>query len=179
MRTGVFLKAILCVVFCLVSVFARADQIRGRVLLDDGDTVLFRVRLFGVDTPEKRQHCRDAGGRCYPCGAAATRFVAGLLNYRVGSWRASKDELRCQLVPGRHTYGRQVGVCYRGGVNVNVEIVRAGWGVAARHYLDQVPGLKRSFLEAEAVARSSRRGIWQGEFVEPRDWRRGKRLGCG
>lgn len=162
----------------MMSTAVSADEIRGRVLLDDGDTPLFQVRLFGVDTPEKKQLCKNAQGECYACGAEATQFVADLLGYRVGSRYLSKEELRCEFVPGQYTYGRMVGVCYHGDDSLNVSIVRAGWGIAYRRYLDQVPALKQSFIKAEDEARAAKRGIWQGEFVEPSKWRRGGRLGC-
>lgn len=44
-----------------------------------------------------------------------------------------------------------------------------GWAVAYRLY-------SYEYTRAEQLAKSARRGIWQGEFVPPWQWRRGERL---
>jgi endonuclease YncB( thermonuclease family) len=35
------------------------------------------------------------------------------------------------------------------------------------------------YVNEEAGAQAARRGIWDGEFVKPWGWGRGKRLGAG
>jgi len=155
-----------------------ADEISGRVGLDDGDTITIQLRLFGIDTPEKKQLCAKADGTCYPCGQQATNFVAGLLGYKPNSARRSKNSLKCGLVPGETSYGRPVAICYLGNINLNLAIVRAGWAIAYKRYLDKVPSLKSDFLKAEYEARYAKRGIWDGAFTMPERWRRGDRLTC-
>ncbi len=44
-----------------------------------------------------------------------------------------------------------------------------------RHLPEQ---LWEAYLAADAEAKSTRRGIWCGKFIEPRMWRRGDRLAC-
>lgn len=104
--------------------------------------------------------------------------MASVLNFDITSRKFSDEKVRCNFVKGIKTYGRKVGVCYYGRKNLGVEIVRAGWGIAYRYYLHQVPELKQTFIDAEEEAKAAKRGIWQGKFVEPSKWRRGERLGC-
>ena len=45
----------------------------------DGDTLILNgtaYRLYGIDAPEYRQSCKDAGGRDWPCGKAARLQLA-------------------------------------------------------------------------------------------------------
>ncbi len=48
-------------------------------------------------------------------------------------------------------------------------MVSQGWALAYRRY-------SLDYVDDEAEARAARRGIWASEFVEPWEWRRGKRL---
>ena len=49
------------------------------------------------------------------------------------------------------------------------ELVRQGFAVAYRKY-------SKRYVEAEEAAKKAKIGVWQGPFVMPREWRRGKRL---
>ena len=56
---------------------ADADIVGGPTRVVDGDTLIVagqRVRLQGIDAPERQQTCRRAGTR-YPCGAEATQAL--------------------------------------------------------------------------------------------------------
>ena len=66
-------------------------------------------------------------------------------------------------------YGRLIGVCVTGPVDLNAEMVRRGWALAYRRY-------STDYVDEENDARAAGRGIWQGRFVPPWEWRRGKRL---
>ena len=130
---------------------------RGRVL--DGDTLDIagaRVRLWGIDAPEKRQTCR-ADGRAWSCGGLAT---AALRSRAIG--------LRCE---GREKdrYGRVLAVCFQGAEDVNSWMVSEGWALAYRRYSE-------TYAPLEEEARKKGRGIHRGAFVPPWEWRRGKRL---
>ena len=66
-------------------------------------------------------------------------------------------------------YGRIVAVCFTGPVNLNAEMVKSGWALAYRRY-------PKDYVGEEAEAKPAKRGMWQGKFVKPWEWRRGKRL---
>ena len=128
----------------------------------DADTVDVdgtRYRLFGIDAPEARQTCR-ALGRTWGCGAAATE---ALMSRAEGMTCEGGDTDR---------FGRTVGVCSSGGVDLNAWLVANGWALAYRRFSDD-------YADEEEQARSNRRGVHRGEFVEPWDWRRGERLEGG
>ena len=125
----------------------------------DADTVDvdgIRYRLHGIDAPEARQTCR-AWGRTWDCGAAATEA----LKSRAGGMSCAGS--------GSDAFGRTVGICSAGGVDLNAWLVANGWALAYRQF-------SGDYVDEEDRARSNRRGIHRGAFVEPWDWRRGERL---
>ena len=137
------------------------SDLAGRARVIDGDTLEVgsaRVRLFGVDAPERAQSC-VAGSRPWPCGRQATQALAGRIDGR---------SVACE-VRDRDRYGRIVAVCRQGGKDVNAWLVREGWALAYRQY-------SPTYIDEEAAAKAARRGVWKGEFVPPWDWRRGNRL---
>ena len=133
-----------------------ASQIR----VVDADTVDIdgtRYRLYGIDAPERYQKCRT-WGLTWSCGAAATEALA-----------SRAEGMGCQG-SDIDRYGRVVGVCSSGGEDLNAWLVAQGWALAYREYSDD-------YVSQEDQARSNKRGIHRGDFVEPWDWRRGERLG--
>ena len=125
----------------------------------DADTVDVggvRYRLHGIDAPEARQTCR-AWGRSWDCGAAATE---ALMSRARG--------LSC-TGSGSDAFGRTIGICSAGGVDLNAWLVANGWALAYRQF-------SGDYVAEEEEAQANRRGIHRGEFVAPWDWRRGERL---
>jgi endonuclease YncB( thermonuclease family) len=124
----------------------------GRAVIVDGDSIELggqRIRLRGIDAPEYRQSCSKSGID-YACGRAAREALARLTAGRAvtcSGWRNDR-------------YGRLLGDCKAGGVDLNRAQVAAGWAVA---YGD--------FDAEEASARAAKAGIWAGTFDWPRDWR--------
>lgn len=53
--------------------------------------------------------------------------------------------------------------------DLNAWMVSSGWAIAYREF-------STTYVPLEEKARSQRTGIWAGRFVEPAEWRRGKRL---
>ncbi len=134
---------------------APARQVR----VIDGDTVDIdgvRYRLFGIDAPESRQTCR-AWGRTWGCGVAATEAL-----------RSHAAGLSC-TGSGTDGFGRTIGQCSSGGVDVNAWLVSNGWALAYRQFADD-------YVDEEDEARTAGRGMHRGDYVEPADWRRGERL---
>lgn len=133
----------------------------GRVVrVADGDTVSVldasgaqhRVRLFGIDSPERDQ----------PHGAEAGKALAARIkDRRVGVVVVEKDD-----------YGRTVGTLYLGDANVNAVQVEEGNAWWYRYHAPH----ERHLEAAEQRARAARRGLWRDERpIPPWDWRRGRR----
>ena len=141
--------------FAMVKDPPPASQVR----VIDADTVEIegvRYRLHGIDAPETRQSCR-AWGLTWDCGVAATEAL-----------RRQAEGMSCT---GSDTdrYGRTIGVCSAAGRDLNAWLVANGWALAYRRFSEDYAG-------EEEEARSKRRGIHRGEFVEPWNWRGGERL---
>lgn len=141
----------------LAVVAARLDRVEtrrisGEAVINDGDSITLkgeRIRLRGIDAPEYNQTC-EKDGTSYPCGRRAREALASLA--KGGTIECSGWE--------RDRYGRLLGVCTSGGVNLNRRQVEAGWAVAYGDYTD-----------AEQAARQRGAGLWAGSFERPRDWR--------
>ena len=65
-------------------------------------------------------------------------------------------------------YGRFIAVCHQGGVDLNAWMVSAGHALAYRRY-------NTDYIAQEATARADARGLWQGTFDVPWEWRRDRR----
>lgn len=159
MRVGVLLLGV------LVAGSAAADTLSGRATVLDGDTIEIageRIRLHGIDAPESGQQCRDADGAPWPCGRRAS--------FALDDFLAASRPTHCDAVD-RDRWGRIVATCSRNdGADVNDWLVRQGWALDWPRYSGG------AYDDAQEEARSNRRGMWQGEFVDPWDWRDGVRL---
>ena len=136
-------------------------EVSGQARVVDGDSLEIggaRIRLFGIDAPERGQSCQ-AGGDLWICG--------GLARVRLEE-RISGRAVVCEE-KDRDRYGRIVAVCRAGGEDLNAWMVSEGWALAYRRYSE-------AYVDEEAEAKAARLGVWRGEFVPPWDWRRGKRL---
>lgn len=127
----------------------------------DGDSLTVRqeaasltIRLTGIDAVEYRQDCTRAGTG-WPCGREARTILAGL---------AGRGPLHCEMTAKDH-YGRTLAMCrtaaFPDGIDLGAEMVRLGWAVATDD----------AYMVEEAEAQAKGRGIWQGGFVRPADWR--------
>jgi len=96
--------------------------------ISDGDSLRsgkLRIRLFGIDAPEKTQQCTDADGAKWDCGTAAQKALTALV--------ASAPQLQCDLVDVDR-YGRVVMRCFAGKTDLGATLVRAGLALAYRQY---------------------------------------------
>ena len=133
-----------------------SSDLVGRVVkVADGDTITVldssknqhKIRLQGIDAPEKSQAYGDAAGR-YLSGLVAGQEV------RV-AWNK------------RDKYGRILGTVYANGEEVNLAMLRAGF---AWHYkkFDSTP----AYAQAESEARAAKRGLWAGlDPIPPEQFR--------
>lgn len=137
--------------------------ITGRASVIDGDTIEIggeRIRFNGVDAPESRQPCLDAAGREYRCGKASAAALDRFLS--------QSRPTRCEFVE-RDRYKRFVGNCYRAdGRSVSEWLVRTG------NALDWPRYSRGAYSAAQAAAKASRIGVWQGTFENPWDWRKNR-----
>lgn len=151
----------LFVALILSSPAGATDAIVGRASVIDGDTIEIhgeRIRFNGIDAPESRQDCADNDGLPYRCGKVAAAALDGFL--------AASRPTHCEFV-NRDRYKRFVGNCFRAdGSNVSAWMVRNG------HALDWPRYSKGSYSADQEAARDERRGIWQGTFQEPWEWRK-------
>ncbi len=124
----------------------------------DGDTIDVmidgreeRVRLTGIDTPEKARRDTGAPAECF--ADEATAFTESLLPVGTAV-RLERD------VVGRDDYGRVLAYVYRAddGIFVNYEIVRQGYA----HPLTIPPNVTFSDLMVDAArdAEAADAGLW-------------------
>ena len=146
---------------------AHADDlpiIRGTATITDGATIRLgsvSIRLEGIDAPEAGQQCTGADGRPWTCGAAATKYAAEI---------AGGNTVECTII-GLDQYRRLLGTCSvidamgrREEPSINTRMVAAGLAVAYRRF-------SQDYVGAEEEARAAKRGMWQGEFELPWDYR--------
>lgn len=135
----------------------------GRASVIDGDTIDIhgqRIRLHGIDAPEKGQPCFDADQQPYRCGHTAAMaldaFIAG-------------SPVTCEE-RDVDRYGRTVARCSVRGQSINAWMVRQGYAMAYRKY-------SGDYVPEEMEAHNVHRGIWAGFLQPPWDWRKQKREG--
>jgi endonuclease YncB( thermonuclease family) len=140
--------------------------ISNKVRVVDGDTIVLdgiKIRLKGIDAPESKQECISYSGAKkrtkIPCGEIATAELKNIIG---------KNKVHCSN-EGKDMYSRQLSYCYVGDLNINEEMVRRGYAVAAIKY-------DKSFKLDEKIAKSTKEGLWAGEFGDPEKWRRNKRI---
>lgn len=163
LRAGGSALLIAALPFLAPTGVAADDRLVGRATVTDGDTIRIRdqkIRLDGIDAPESAQLCGDAEGRSYRCGQVAALFLDDMLLDRT---------VNCNEL-GVDRYKRILAECFiRIGddprVSINAMMVFAGHALAYRRY-------SAAFVGAEDAARAARRGVWQGAFQAPWDWRK-------
>ena len=117
-----------CLCLCvLVNGSLVAADVVGTVRVIDGDTFDIakqRVRIFGIDAPERKQTCETEQGTTWACGAWVTSRVAVLYD---GKRAVCREE-------ERDRYGRSVARCEIAGRDVGQQLVSQGLAFAYRKY---------------------------------------------
>lgn len=137
-------------------------DLSGRVVrVADGDTLSLldasnqqhRLRLYGIDAPEREQ----------PHGERAAKALAQrVANRHIDAVIVDTDD-----------YGRKVATVYLDGENLNLWLVEQGHAWWYRYHARHEHRLEA----AEQTARSGERGLWAGNQPEaPWDWRRSQRF---
>ena len=127
--------------------------------VSDGDSLRsgkLRIRLFGIDAPEKNQQCSNADGTKWACGKTAQKVLKALV--------ANAPYLQCYLID-TDRYGRAVMKCFAGKNDLGAALVRAGLALAYRQY-------SSIYSVDEDSARTAKLGMWAGVFTAPWAWRR-------
>ncbi len=148
----------------IVGQVVKVSDIVGQVVkVSDGDTLTVldssktqhKIRLHGIDAPEKKQ----------AFGNASRKFLAGLVANR---------EVRV-VWSKRDRYQRILGTVFVDGKDANLEMLKAGLAWHYKKY-DSTP----AYAQAEAAAREAKRGLWQDKSpIEPESFRKAKRAGKG
>ena len=149
----------------ILGINISADII-GEAEVTDGDTIIIndiRIRFTGSDAPEsyffgKTQTCLDGKGREWECGNVATQKLKELIN---------NQAVRC-TDEGQDRYGRTLGICYVGDMDLQAEMVKSGMAVAYLRYSDR-------YEKEQNYAKKVKAGIWAGKFKQPEVWRRENR----
>lgn len=142
----------LCVVLIVRLDGIGMRSLAGTPIVHDGDTLTVggeRIRLAGVDAFELDQTCVEDGVN-YSCGETARAALMRLVD---------TGEVICDG-KRRDRYRRLLAVCSTNDIDLNREMVSAGWAVSYGAY-----------RTAEIAARLSGRGAWGGQFAAPAEWR--------
>jgi len=130
---------------------ANAETVTGRVVgvadgdtitLLDGDKVQHKIRLAGIDAPEKKQ----------PFGNRSKESLSELAYDKTVTVETDK----------RDKYGRQVGKVLVNRQDVNLVQVERGMAWFYRQYQrEQSPADRQSYAAAEIEARAAKLGLWR------------------
>ena len=142
------------------------NKISGFAKVVDGDTIKInskKIRLYGIDAPEKKQKCKKtyltisfmSFTKDYMCGEVSTQKLIKKIN---------NQKLNCNVIDVDR-YKRLIGECFKRNINLNSWMVSNGYAVAYRKY-------SKKYVSDEINAKKNKLGIWQGKFEMPWDYRR-------
>ena len=142
------------------------NKISGFAKVVDGDTIKInskKIRLYGIDAPEKKQKCKKiyltisfmSFTKDYMCGEVSTQKLIKKIN---------KQKLNCNILDVDR-YKRLIGECFKRNINLNSWMVSNGFAVAYRKY-------SKKYVSDEINAKNNKLGIWQGKFEMPWDYRK-------
>lgn len=160
------MRTLLLCLLLMVSVAANAASVVGRVVgVADGDTltvldsnmVQHKIRLAGIDAPEKAQ----------PFGSRSKESLSELAYDKWVTVETDKQD----------RYGRSVGRVLVDGRDVNLVQIERGMAWFYRHYQHEQSSDDRNLYDAaEVKARLEGRGLWRdADPVPPWEYRRSKR----
>lgn len=141
---------IVCFFLLPLSLFAFPAK---AIKISDGDTITVlsgkeqtKVRLYGIDAPEKKQDY----------GQKSKQFLASLIAGQV-----------VEVEPkGKDIYKRTLGIIYYKEQDINAQMVLNGYAWAYVKY-------SRIYVDQEKTAREKKLGLWQSsDPTPPWEWRK-------
>ena len=167
-------KAILLFIICLIFFFLTYQDVKsseitsvtGYAKVTDGDTIkidTFKIRLDGIDAPEKKQKCKRPYFTIfmftfyedYSCGQKSTEALVKRIN---------NQKVTCKISDIDY-FKRLIGECYERKTNLNAWLVSNGYAVAFRKY-------SKKYVSDEILAKQEKKGMWKGKFEMPWDYRK-------
>ena len=150
--------AIILVILLNLNTNVIAREILGFPIITDGDTIKIlnnRIRLHGIDAPEKNQKCKIFYKE-YNCGTTATNALIQKIKTNI---------IKCVVQKNKDRYNRLIGVCFLGQEDLNKWMVRNGYAVEYRRY-------SKDYILDEEFAKKNKLGLWSGTFLKPENWRK-------
>lgn len=158
-----FTQALAAIALTVLASAAGAETLSGRVVgVADGDTLTLldatntqhKIRLAGIDSPEKSQ----------PFGQACKKSLSDLAYNRAVAVESKKLD----------KYGRAIGKVLVDGQDANLEQVRRGCGWHYKQYQnEQSLDDRLSYNAAEESARTGKVGLWADPSpMPPWEWRK-------
>ena len=135
-----------------------AAEISGFAVVTDGDTIKIsnkKIRLHGIDAPEKKQNCTK-NLKEYNCGVVATEALIK---------KIGKNVVKCLTQKNKDRYNRFIGVCFADQEDLNKWMVRNGYAIAYSRY-------SKDYILDEDFAETNKLGLWSGAFLKPEKWRK-------
>ena len=169
------------IIFSLISLFlyspALADTLKGKVVkIADGDTVSIvddsgkkhRIRLAGIDAPEKNQ----------PYGDVSTQGLVELVSGKTVTIEYEKRDRYKRIVgkvlvdPPGEVFCMAIDCVKK--IDAGLEQIKAGLAWHYKYYqMEQSEEDRRLYSEAELEARTKKIGLWKDEEpMAPWVWRK-------
>ena len=169
-KANLFLAISICLIFFFLTYNDVKSQepkiISGIAKVVDGDTINIgknKIRLFGIDAPEKKQQCQKPWlsiffltfNKDYKCGEISTNKLKIKINNKLVMCKSNNKD----------RYNRFIAECFKDKINVNKWMISNGYAVAYRKY-------SKKFISQENLAKKEKLGIWAGTFEMPWEWRK-------
>ena len=155
-RKAIFLISVSSLIFILTINQVKSQTIK----IIDGDTIHLdgeKIRFTGIDTPELKQTCVNAGVKDN-CGITAKQILIDKIGDNI---------VEC-ISDGKDQYKRILAECFVNNESLSSYLVRNGYAFAYRRY-------SKKFVLDEDYARINKIGMWSMEFDYPWDYRKAKK----
>ena len=159
-HSSCYMKTFKTICLLVVCSICNAEYLEGLKVkkVVDGDTVhvlyrdeVYKIRLTEIDAPERDQ----------PYGIDSTIYLKSLL-------KEGKVDVD---ISGTDRYGRKLGRLYWKDLDINRDLVSAGYAWVYDQYVTD-----NSFYENQSNAKNLKKGLWEDDSpVEPWEWRKAKR----